>query len=55
MRITQGYYLIVYAILVMAMMQFCPSGILGLIERGLNAASRTHRPAPTLEVEGAEP
>jgi branched-chain amino acid transport system permease protein len=55
MRITQGYYLIFYAILVMAMMQFCPSGILGLIERVLKAASRTHRPAPTLEVKGAEP
>lgn len=37
MRVTQGYYLIVYAALVMAMMAFCPSGILGLIERSLKA------------------
>src|SRR6266852_4666557 len=39
MRITQGYYLIVYAALVMAMMAFCPSGILGLIDRALKVAS----------------
>ena len=32
MRIAEGYYLIVYAALVMAMMAFCPSGILGLLE-----------------------
>jgi branched-chain amino acid transport system permease protein len=35
MRVTQGYYLIVYAALVMMMMAFCPSGIFGLIERVL--------------------
>src|SRR5258705_448356 len=46
MRITQGYYLIVYAALVMAMMAFCPSGILGLIDRALKAASRRGRTAP---------
>jgi branched-chain amino acid transport system permease protein len=48
MRITQGYYLIVYAALVMAMMAFCPSGILGLIDRTLKAASRRGRIAPAL-------
>jgi len=37
MRITQGYYLIVYAALVMVMMAFCPTGILGLGERALKA------------------
>jgi len=37
MRVTQGYYLIVYAALVMTMMAFCPSGILGLLERCLKA------------------
>ena len=35
MRVAQGYYLIVYAALVMVMMAFCPSGILGLVERAL--------------------
>ncbi|MFZ0069067.1 MAG: branched-chain amino acid ABC transporter permease [Pseudolabrys sp.] len=33
LRVTQGYYLIVYAAAVMVMMAFCPSGVLGLIER----------------------
>ncbi|MBV9261383.1 MAG: branched-chain amino acid ABC transporter permease [Pseudolabrys sp.] len=33
MRITQGYYLIVYSVLVMVMMVFSPSGLLGLAER----------------------
>jgi branched-chain amino acid transport system permease protein len=55
MRVAQGYYLIVYAVLIMAMMRFCPSGILGLVERGLNAVSRSHRPAKGWEAKGAEP
>jgi branched-chain amino acid transport system permease protein len=55
MRVAQGYYLIVYAVLVMAMMRFCPSGILGLIERMLKAASRSYRPGKVLEVKEAEP
>ena len=33
MRITEGYYLIIYAVLVMAMMAFCPTGMLGLAEK----------------------
>ncbi len=56
MRIAEGYYLIVYAALVMAMMALCPSGILGFI--GLlfaKRASRNHRSAPTLRAEGAGP
>jgi branched-chain amino acid transport system permease protein len=55
MRVTQGYYLIAYAVLIMAMMRLCPSGILGLIERGLKAVSRSHRPAKVWEAKGAEP
>jgi branched-chain amino acid transport system permease protein len=55
MRITQGYYLIVYAALVMAMMALCPSGILGLIERASKVASRSGRTAPALGAEGAGP
>jgi branched-chain amino acid transport system permease protein len=39
MRITEGYYLIVYAALVMALMAFCPAGVLGLIERAIKAAT----------------
>jgi branched-chain amino acid transport system permease protein len=33
LRFAEGYYLIIYAILVMIMMAFCPSGIVGLFER----------------------
>ncbi|HZT24103.1 MAG TPA: branched-chain amino acid ABC transporter permease [Pseudolabrys sp.] len=47
MRVAQGYYLIVYAMLVMVMMAFCPSGILGLLERALKAfAPRGKEAAP---------
>jgi branched-chain amino acid transport system permease protein len=54
-RITQGYYLIIYAALVMAMMAFCPSGILGLIERVLKAAFRSKGTPPALRAEGVGP
>lgn len=33
LRVTQGLYLIFYAVLVMVLMVFCPSGILGLLDR----------------------
>jgi branched-chain amino acid transport system permease protein len=33
MRITEGYYLIIYALFVMVLMMFCPSGIIGFFER----------------------
>jgi len=55
MRIAEGYYLIVYAALVMAMMAFCPSGILGFAERAFKSASRGSQPAPALRAEGAGP
>ncbi len=41
MRVVEGYYLIIYAALVMAMMAFRPSGILGLIDSAWKAASRS--------------
>jgi branched-chain amino acid transport system permease protein len=37
MRVTQSYYLIVYAASVMLLMAFCPAGILGLAGRALKA------------------
>lgn len=40
LRFTEGYYLIVYAVLVMVLMAFCPSGILGLFRRAAEAAAR---------------
>jgi branched-chain amino acid transport system permease protein len=33
LRFAEGYYLIIYAVLVMIMMAFCPTGIVGLFER----------------------
>ena len=52
-RIAEGYYLIVYAALVMVMMAFCPSGIMGFIELILKLIRRGDRPAPALRTEGA--
>jgi len=40
MRIAEGYYLIVYAAAVMALMAVCPSGVLGLLARMSKAAER---------------
>jgi len=49
LRFIQGYYLICYAILVMAMMAFCPTGILGLVQRGVRlVAARRKAEQPTL-------
>ncbi|HEY1311518.1 MAG TPA: branched-chain amino acid ABC transporter permease, partial [Pseudolabrys sp.] len=54
MRITEGYYLIVYAALIMAMMAFCPYGVLGMVERALKAAAvRRDPPTPALQSEAA--
>jgi branched-chain amino acid transport system permease protein len=40
LRFTSGYYLICYAIMVMVLMTFCPTGLLGLVDRVI-AARRT--------------
>jgi branched-chain amino acid transport system permease protein len=53
MRIAQGYYLIIYAMLVMVMMAFCPSGILGFIGLLRKAASRRAATAPALHAGSA--
>ena len=55
MRVTEGYYLIIYAALVMVMMAFCPYGVLGMIERAYKAAVRRSPPAPALRAEGDRP
>jgi branched-chain amino acid transport system permease protein len=54
-RIAQGYYLIIYAALVMVMMAFCPSGILGLIDRALKAVSRSGQVTPAPGAKGIGP
>jgi branched-chain amino acid transport system permease protein len=46
-RVVEGYYLILYAALVMAVMAFRPSGILGLVESTWKAAWR-RTAAPTI-------
>jgi len=48
MRIAQGYYLILYASIVMLLMAFCPSGVIGLMERAFNALSMRRDRAATL-------
>jgi branched-chain amino acid transport system permease protein len=55
MRFTEGYYLLIYATLVMVMMAFCPSGLLGLVERVSRAAARRGAPPPPLHAESAGP
>jgi branched-chain amino acid transport system permease protein len=54
LRFTEGYYLIVYAMLVMVLMAFCPTGLIGLAERAAVALSRP-REAPAPDAEGVRP
>jgi branched-chain amino acid transport system permease protein len=56
LRFIQGYYLVCYAILVMVMMAFCPTGILGLVQRGVRLASAKRKaPEPALLPERTKP
>jgi branched-chain amino acid transport system permease protein len=44
LRFSEGLYLMIYAALVMVLLVFCPTGLLGLFERGRRAvARRTHQ------------
>jgi branched-chain amino acid transport system permease protein len=54
-RFTEGYYLLLYAALVMAMMAFCPSGLLGLVERVSKAMTRRAPSPSALRAEGTNP
>lgn len=43
LRFSEGLYLMIYAMLVMVLMVFCPSGLIGLFQRGRSVvAKRTH-------------
>ena len=56
LRFIQGYYLVLYAVMVMMMMAFCPTGILGLLERIVKAVGmKRSPPEPTLQVERTSP
>lgn len=52
MRVTEGYYLIIYATLIMIMMPFCPYGVIGMIERAYKTL--TTKRAPSVPVVTAE-
>ena len=51
LRFAEGYYLIMYAVLVMLMMAFCPTGIVGLARAPLRLQDgwRGGRQVPLLE------
>ena len=54
LRITQGYYLMLYAAAIMVMMAFCPSGLLGLVERAMRILNgRRSDAAASVRTEGA--
>jgi len=54
LRVTEGYYLIVYAAAVMVMMAVCPTGVLGLIERAARMLTGRRKAAGTQALtEGA--
>ena len=56
LRFIEGYYLVFYAVLVMVMMAFCPTGILGLVDRIAKAVSvKRSPPQPALQPEGTSP
>lgn len=56
MRVTEGYYLIIYAALIMVMMAFCPYGVLGMIERAFKALTpKRNPPDPALRAERVSP
>jgi branched-chain amino acid transport system permease protein len=54
LRFAQSYYLLIYAALVIVMMAFCPTGIVGLVKRILAARRRAARPAHAQDVQGLE-
>jgi branched-chain amino acid transport system permease protein len=53
-RVTEGYYLIAYATMVMVLMAFCPTGVLGLIQRAAKAMRRGPVPEP-VRLERTQP
>lgn len=56
MRVTEGYYLIIYATLIMIMMPFCPYGVIGMVERAYKALTVKRGPsAPVVPAERTAP
>jgi branched-chain amino acid transport system permease protein len=55
-RFTEGYYLMGYALLVMVLMEFCPTGLLGFADRLLKPLRKTEAGAvaePAVQSDGA--
>jgi len=48
LRFAQGYYLMGYAALVMLLMAFCPTGLLGFVDRVLTSKPKTTSATPPL-------
>jgi branched-chain amino acid transport system permease protein len=55
LRFTEGYYLLIYALLVMVLMAICPTGLIGLAERAAAALSRLRAAGATPGTETALP
>ena len=56
LRGTERYYLLLYAILVMLMMAFCPQGLIGLFEKALQLFRRSNvSAATTVNTTGSRP
>jgi branched-chain amino acid transport system permease protein len=55
LRFAQGFYLMAYAVLVVALMVFCPTGLLGLLDRIFSARATTPRQPDAATLTAAEP
>jgi branched-chain amino acid transport system permease protein len=55
LRFAESYYLVIYAVLVMLMMTFCPTGIAGLIERLMSPRRGAHSGDKSAVLEEAKP
>jgi len=53
LKYVSKHYLVVYALFVMVLLVFSPSGILGLVDRRFNAQKPAAQPAPAIEVKAA--
>jgi branched-chain amino acid transport system permease protein len=51
LRFAQSYYLIIYAVLVILLMAFCPTGIVGLVQRLAQRLRKTPTPALSAAVK----
>jgi branched-chain amino acid transport system permease protein len=55
LRFAQGFYLMAYAVLVVALMVFCPTGLLGLLDRIFSARAAPQRQAEAATLAAVEP